>query len=144
MHHLKSSLTRWAAILLFTLPLPALARTEAPTGALTKAKLEQAMGRLLIGLEKTAGRTQKMQILIQYRKGLRGEIRKMADAGVRDSVYWKAIDLDEVLIRMLERQCSELKSSIIAAEHNPVDNDQTRLTAETENNLALADAFCRN
>jgi hypothetical protein len=114
-----------------------------PNTALTVAQLEQGMGRLFIAVEKAPHKAARIQVLENFHQALRKEIRARANSTVRDQVYWKAIDLDVLVTKLIDQNCSGLRESLQNGEHNMTDNDGGRTSPETEKAIELAQLICQ-
>lgn len=110
---------------------------------LTIEKLEQGAELLRIDLLKIKDRKEKLQLLSDFHKALRLEIRKRSLRNIRDEVYWRAIDLDVTIINLLEQNCSTLKTLVLSSERNPVTNDQGLISEDTQKAIGLTEAACQ-
>lgn len=142
MHPLKKAFL--ALVMLTMLATSLMARAQSsPSEPLTVARLEQGMGRLFVAVEKAPNRPTKIQILENFHQALRREIRSLANQGVRNAVYWKAVDLDVVVTKLIDQNCTGLKESIASGEHNMIDNDNAQASASTQKALELAQLVCQ-
>ncbi|MBX2994035.1 MAG: hypothetical protein KF681_04420 [Bdellovibrionaceae bacterium] len=142
MHPLKKAFL--ALVMLMMLATSLMARAQSsPNEPLTVARLEQGMGRLFVAVEKAPNRAAKIQILENFHQALRREIRAFANQGVRNAVYWKAVDLDVVVTKLIDQNCAGLKESIATGEHNMIDNDNAQASAATQKALELAQLVCQ-
>jgi hypothetical protein len=115
----------------------------APTGAdFTVEKLDQGLSRLFVAVEKSRSRAEKLALLENFHQTLRRELHQRANTSERDAAFWRAVDIDVTVTNLIDTNCSDLKQSLMFAQHNMIDNDQTAISADTEKALELADAVC--
>jgi hypothetical protein len=110
---------------------------------LTVEKLEQGTELLRVDLLKIKDRKEKLQLLSDFHKALRLEIKKRSMRNIRDEVYWRAIDLDVTIINLLEQNCATLKTLVLNSERNSTTNDQGLISEDTQKAISLTEAACQ-
>jgi len=129
------------AVVLFTFFVTSLASATPDT--LSMAKLDHDFKALTAKVQTLPQKADRLAIIERYLGELRPQIRQMANSGIRNDVYWRAIDIRTQLINIVDLTCAESRTVLESSEFNMSSNDSGSISADTAQAIALLEQVCR-